>query len=347
LRDEAHRIRVPDGGRERLAETVAALRRPASYPGQVQRIEAIETHMSWVFLTETHAYKLKKPLRTELIDHATVADRHRACATELDLNRRLARSVYLSIEPVVRIAKGVRVGGGEGEVIDWLVKMRRLSDARMLDVSIRHGAVTADQIGALAEILADFFSRATRVELAGPVYRERIAADIASKRSSLAQPRYGLPNEEVDGSYAAQHEWLARHGGLLEDRAARVVDGHGDLRPEHVCLEDPPVVIDCLEFAQELRWLDPASELAFLGLECRRLGAEWIGGLLLDGYEARTGDRPPAELIAFYEGQHALIRAAIAIWHLDDDALAQAEHWRERAREYLRMATSRPRDRRS
>jgi aminoglycoside phosphotransferase family enzyme len=339
LRDEAHLYLSPDG-RERLAELVDALRRPDSYGGAVGRVDAIETHMSWVFLTEVHAYKLKKPMRTDLFDHATIAARRRACATELRLNLRLAPSVYLAVVPVVRSAEALRVEG-EGEIVDWLVKMRRLPADRMLDVSIERKAVSEDDIDHLSATLARFFLGAEPVTLDGTQYRERIATDIAAKRASLAQPRYGLDSADIDAVYAGQHEWLARHGALLEERAARVVDGHGDLRPEHVCLERPPVIIDCLEFSKQLRSLDPVSELAFLALECRRLGAAWIGERMLANYAARTGDRAPAELVPFYESHHALIRAAIAVWHLDDDTRADAgELYRERARGYLHMAAA-------
>jgi len=337
LSDEAHPYLTPDG-RERLAEIVAALRLPSSYPDPVTRVDAVETHMSWVFLTDAHAYKLKKPIRTPLIDHTTIIARRRACETELLLNRRLAHSVYLAVVPVVRETHELRVDGGRGEVVDWLVKMRRLPADRMLDERIRQRAVGEDDVDWVAATLARFFAGAERVAIDGCSYRERIAADIADKRASLAQPRYGLDVAEVDAVYAGQHDWLARHGALLEDRAAQVVDGHGDLRPEHVCLERPPVVIDCLEFNERLRELDPVSELAFLSLECRRLGAGWIGERLLAGYAAQTGDRPPAELIGFYQSHHALIRAAIAVWHLDDDSQDRSEVWHDRAHGYLRGA---------
>lgn len=345
MRDQAHPFLTADG-RERLAELVAALLRPGSYGDSVARVEAIETHMSWVFLTDLHAYKLKKPMRTELFDHSTIAARRGACATELRLNRRLAPSVYLAIVPVVRDADGVHVDGeaerdpNPGEVIDWLVKMRRLPADRMLDLAIEHKSVSEDDVDRLASTLGPFFLGARPVAIDEARYREAIAADIGAKRASLAQPRYGLDNAEIDAVYAGQQEWLARHGALLEQRAARVVDGHGDLRPEHVCLEQPPVIIDCLEFSSRLRALDPVSELAFLALECRRLGGAWIGERLLADYAARTGDRAPAELIPFYQSQHALIRAAIAVWHLDDGDTRAGERWRERARDYLRIAAS-------
>lgn len=353
MSDEAHPYPTLDG-RERLAETVAALRRPGGAFG-VSRVDTIETHMSWVFLTDEHAYKLKKPIRTSLIDHTTIPARRRACEIELRLNRRLARSVYLAVVAVVRNAGGLRITTSPSSepIVDWLVKMRRLPADRMLDERIRRGALGEEEVERLAVILASFFAAAEPVELAPSSYRERIAADIAGKRASLAQPRYGLSPAQIDEVYAGAHEWLARHGALLEERAARVVDGHGDLRPEHVCLERPPVVIDCLEFSPQLRALDPVSELAFLALECRRLGAAWIGERLLASHARISGDDPPVELIPFYQSHHALIRAAIAVWHLDDAGREeisarypgreeisrdQVELWRDRARGYLDTA---------
>lgn len=332
------RVEAPNGARARLAATVAALRQPASYPAGVQQVEAIETHMSWVFLTEAHAYKLKKPIRTPVLDHTTIEARHRACATELVLNRRLAPDVYLAVVALVASEHGMCLEGA-GTPIDWLVKMRRLPREQMLDARIERGAVADADVDRLAALLTRFYVTTERVPVTGAGHRGRITADIESKCSSLGQPHYGLSRADIDAVIAGKQRWLRDHGDLLEARGASVVDAHGDLRPEHVCLADSiPVVIDCLEFDRTLRLLDPVSELAFLALECRRLDAPWIGERVLARYAELTGDRAPEPLIYFYQSHHALIRAAIAVWHLDDDALDQSAHWRERGSWYLQTA---------
>ena len=110
----------------------------------------------------------------------------------------------------------------------------------------------------------------------------------------------------------------------VEER--RIVEGHGDLRPEHVCLGTPPQIIDCLEFRAELRYLDPADELAFLAMECERLGAPGIGQILFYRYSQRTGDRPPPLLILFYQAIGAMIRARIAILHLQEFPVRDPEN---------------------
>lgn len=330
-------VHAPDGARARLATVVAALRRPASYPGAVECVEVIETHMSWVFLTESHAYKLKKPIQTAHLDHSTIEARRQACETELRLNRRLAPTVYLAVVPLAS-ADGTLCVGGAGPPTDWLVKMRRLPRHRMLDVCIERGSVLTPEVDSLAVVLAKFYATAERTVSAGPAYRSRLASSIESMRASLEQTRYGLARTEISAVVEAQRRWLLRHGTVLEARAGAVVDAHGDLRPEHICLEREPVVIDCLEFDRELRLLDPVSELSFLALECRRFGAAWIGEQLLARYAEASGDHAPAPLIPFYESYHAIVRAAVAVWHLDDDALDHSDAWRERAGLYLKLA---------
>jgi uncharacterized protein len=133
---------------------------------------------------------------------------------------------------------------------------------------------------------------------------------------------------------------MARNSGLLSRRVEQggVVEGHGDLRPEHICLGPQPLVIDCLEFRTELRSLDPIDELALLGMECERLGAPEIGEILFCRYYRRTGDDPPPVLTTFYKAVSALTRARLAILHLQQGAVREPEKWPRRAAEYLAIA---------
>src|SRR3569833_1843809 len=122
-----------------LEAKLAFLRQPSHHPGLFHRIEAIETHMSWVFLTERFAYKLKKPVRYELLDFRTIETRQYFCEEEVRLNRRLAGDVYIGTVRLVLDAHGHLQLGGEGKAADWLVKMRRLPADRMLDHEIKSG----------------------------------------------------------------------------------------------------------------------------------------------------------------------------------------------------------------
>jgi aminoglycoside phosphotransferase family enzyme len=131
-----------------------------------------------------------------------------------------------------------------------------------------------------------------------------------------------------------QLAFLARGASLLASRGARLRDGHGDLRPEHVCLTAPPCVIDCLEFDRDLRRLDPAEEIAFLGLECARLGATWVSDRLVRGYRVAMHDPVPDAVVHFYMSQAAATRAKIAAWHVRDPHYDR-RRWTARADAYL------------
>lgn len=315
-----------------------ALSLPSTYPGLVREVEALETHHSWVFLTDSHAYKLNKPVATERLGAAELQERKRASERELELNRRLAPNVYLSVLPLTRCDTGALHVGGAGPALDWLIEMRRLPHARMLDTCILRGTVSSREVDALAATLTRFYACSAHAGWSAAQYRERLTSDIDAKSASLKQARYGLDHSSIVAAVSAQRAWIEDGAALLEARAHAVLDAHGDLRPEHICLEPEPVVIDCLELDRELRLLDPISELAYLALECRRLGAPWIGEHLLLRYRALTGDDAPRQLDSFYQSYHALVRAAVAIWHLDDPHQTRIAFWRARAEQYLRLA---------
>jgi aminoglycoside phosphotransferase family enzyme len=323
-----------------LADKVAFLKRSESYPDAPWAVEAVETHLAWVFLTDRHAYKLKKPARYPFLDFSTLAARRRDAEAEVRLNRRLAPGVYLGFVPLTLSRSGRLVLDGTGTPVEWLVQMRRLPRSSMLDFAITAGSVDAAALDGVAGLLAAFYGAARRVSLTPAAYRRRFAEEIEVNARALGEPRYGLPAAVVADTATAQRGFLARRPDLLEARAAagRIVEGHGDLRPEHVCLGPPPAVIDCVEFNRDFRILDPVDELAYLGLECERMGAASVGTTLLARYAALTGDQAPQALVHFYKSVRAVLRAKLAAWHLDDRRVPDRSQWLKRARMYLELA---------
>ncbi|HSL82704.1 MAG TPA: hypothetical protein VLF66_07995 [Thermoanaerobaculia bacterium] len=326
-----------------LAEKVRFLERPAAYPDRPERVETEETHMAWVFLTDRFAYKLKKPVRYDYLDFSTVEARRRDGVREVALNRRLAAGVYLGIVPLTwepDAPGGPFVLDGEGEVVDWLVKMRRLPSERMLDRAIEDGTVREEDVARAARLLAGFYRDARPVEITPAEYRERFRRDLEEIRRELSRFELRLPAGRLEDVVGALLRFVEDRGRTLDRRveAGRIVEAHGDLRPEHVCLTPEPVVIDCLEFNRAFRLLDPADELAFLSLECERLGAPWVGERFVEVYRSVTGDRPPPDLFRFYQGFRAALRAKLAAWHTRDDARRNGAEWLAEAADYLEWA---------
>lgn len=323
-----------------LEAKLAFLRQASSYPEPTYRVEAVETHMSWVFLTDRFAYKLKKPACHDALDFCTIEARRFYCEEEIRLNRRLAPHVYLETVPLSVDSHGHLQLVHNGCITDWLVKMRRLPADRMLDVVLRKDAGDAIDMRRIATLLAGFYANAAAGGFTPEQYRNQLQTEIERNLSSLCMPAYQLPAERIRRVCAAQSGLLERHPGLFDERvrAHRIVEGHGDLRPEHVCLIPELAIIDCLEFSRELRTVDAIDEVAFLALECERFGAADLGATLLSEYERQSGDVPEPSLVDFYQSYRAGTRARIAILHLDEEKFRHSAEWRRRAMDYLHLA---------
>lgn len=314
-------------------------------------VQVVETRSSWVFLTTDGAYKLKKPLHSRMIDLTTVAARGRNATLELHLNRRLAPTVYEGLLPLwCDRRSGLRIGPvvaspadcplDPAQVVDWLVGMHRLSAARMLDRLIGDGRLDDAVIEDIGAHLGRFYRAQPAFRLNPGAYVEGLCRTIDGEGAVLATAPEWVDAERLSAALRRQLEFLDRRGTLLAERASagRIIEGHGDLRPEHVCCLEPPVIFDCLEFSRELRVLDAVDELAYLGLECARLGQPGALEGLLAAYGACCEDDPPVELVRFYQRYRALVRAKLALWHLIDLPHDRPAKWRMRLETYLSIA---------
>ena len=219
------------------------------------QVEQLETHISWVFLTADCAFKLKKPVRFEFLDFSTPSCRRQACEDEVRLNRRLAPDVYLGVVPIYQDGQGCLCLSGEGEPIDWLVKMRRLPAQRSLDRLISAGAVNERDTKQIADLLCRFFANAVPAGGEPETFCQSIERHVRANCRELRSAEYRLDSRQVQRVCEAQLRWLRLQRDVLEARLddGRVIEGHGDLRPEHIYLENgTPVVIDCIEFNRDL-----------------------------------------------------------------------------------------------
>jgi len=320
-----------------LEQKVAFLSCAASYGVAAGTVDVIETHMAWVFLTESEVFKLKKPVRYPFLDFSSPEKRRLICEAELRLNRRLANGTYKQVVPLREDYGGRLSFGGTGRAVDWLVVMNRLPDDAALDRRIAAKQLGRDEAARLGAILGDFYASQPRET--GPDYRRHLEEEHAVNRELLRDPQFGLtpadlqPLERFDRALTtmkADFDDRLRHGPIVE--------GHGDLRPEHVFLVEPVQIIDCLEFNRSMRILDPYDEVNYLGLECELLGATWIREILLDALTGTLGIPPSPELLAFYGTFRALLRARICLAHLLETPVRHKEKWRPLAMRCLIIA---------
>lgn len=303
-----------------LPELITALSDAASYPHPAVDVEVHQTHISVVFLAGEYAYKIKKPLHLGFLDYRTLERRRHFCQREVDLNRRLAPSVYLGVVPVALAGTALQVDG-PGEVVEWAVKMVRLPEEATLRERLRREEVDVRQVEDLAARVASFHARAESGSHIAPAGRFEAVARNARENFEQSEAHVGVTvGRAVFGRLRSlTEEALARHRPVIEDRAARGVprDTHGDLRLGHVYTfpgRRPPddlVIVDCIEFADRYRHADPVADMAFLAMDFARHGRRDLGRAFADAYFRASGDVEGRSLLSFYVAYRAAVKGKV------------------------------------
>lgn len=325
-----------------LEDKVRFLSDPESYPHKPTSVDVIETHMSWVFLAGDLVYKFKKPVAFSFLNHTSLEARRRNCEVEYRDNLALAENTYLRVAPLRCNSRGHLRWGTRGRIVEWLVVMRRLDRQLTLEAQLENAAVTRAQIQAIAARMIAHYTSAPARSVNGSAYLDHLAVEMATNCSVLKPGAFGLDQELCSHALAQLTTCFEKVRPELEARitAGLMVDGHGDLRPEHIWLGAPLQIFDRLEFDPTMRIIDPYDELNYLGLECAMAGAEWVGPTLIDVLKRDWGHPPSAALLEFYTAFRAVLRARICVAHLLDPEPMTPEIWPGAARAYLKRSGS-------
>jgi aminoglycoside phosphotransferase family enzyme/predicted kinase len=283
---------------------------PPPRPGQVT---VASTHASWVFLTETEAWKVKRPVNLGFLDFSTADRRQRCCEDEVRLGRRLAPEVYRGVVPIYRGAAGHDFVG-PGPVVDHAVRMRRLSDEDSAAALLASGRLQPDHLRHLADRLRTFYEGAALTPELGDA--AILTANVEDNQRTLA-PFCGRFIDESD--LRSLHRWqldeLETRRAALDRRIeeGRIREGHGDLRLEHVYfLDGSPVVIDPIEFNRSFRCADAALDVAFLAMELEDAGRGDLSACFLSHFARASNDYGFYPLLDLYLSYRAQVRAKVA-----------------------------------
>ncbi|HLF62531.1 MAG TPA: hypothetical protein VI603_02205 [Saprospiraceae bacterium] len=256
----------------------------------VSETELIETHISWVILLDTYAYKLKRPVRFSFLDFTTLDLRHQYCMREVELNQRLTEGIYLGVVPVYKSSDAITIGESKGEIIDYAVKMRRMPQDRQMDMMLRKNQVSKRHIEQIAERLSAFHASAKVPSQ--PPDPDVMVADFTDlgNYAAVMRSRYGASGEQsIKDAIIQATDFLHSHTARIRERHALgfVVDGHGDLHSKNIFLLDKPVIFDCIEFNDHLRHVDVLDELAFFCLDLELYGKKDLALYFLEHYLVR------------------------------------------------------------
>jgi len=314
---------------------IQALTDRSVYAHATTEIVVLQTHISWIVLTGPYAYKIKKPINLGFVDFSTLAQRHFFCQEELRLNRRLAPQLYLEVVAIAGTPERPYVGG-RGAPVEYAVKMAQFAQDTLLSHLITVGQLQAAHIDRLAHEVSAFHAR---IAVADPLSRFGTREMIYQPVQENFQHLFDAVDDPVRRAHARTLEaWCQRtfatHHPIF---AARKRDGfirecHGDLHLGNMLLRDNEVVIfDCLEFNEDLRWIDVASDVAFLTMDLEDRGRPDLAHRFLNGYLEATGDYGMLLLLSFYLTYRATVRAKVAGIRLGQSHLSPEEAAHARA----------------
>lgn len=303
-------------------QMIEQLSAPDAYRHEVEaEVVVHQTHISVVFLAGDYAYKLKKPVDLDFVDYSSVEARRHYCREEVRLNRRLAPDVYLGVVPVTSEADGRCRIDGDGEVVDWAVRMRRLAPERTLEARLEAGEIEAERVERLGAEIAEFhrqaasgpeISRWARWTVVAKNVRENFSQSAAQVGNTVHRTVFERFRDASERELQARQAQIDRRA---DEGLAR--DTHGDLRLEHVYVReerDPGedlVIVDCVEFNDAFRYADPVADVAFLVMDLIGHGRRDLAERLAERYFEASGDDEGRELLDFYVAYRAAVRGKV------------------------------------
>ena len=364
-----------------LPSTVKALLKPQAYPHRPQKIELVQTQMSFIFLTGEYVYKIKKPVNLGYLDYTTLEKRYFFCRQELELNRRLCPDAYLAVVPITMSLRGAKRGSnlveveGQGEAIEYAVKMKQLPQDRMMDVLLPQGLVTREMVARVAEKLMSFHQRAeTNPEIAAfgrlDVIRHNCDENFAQTEKYIGLT---IPKANYERIKGYTDNFIDSNASLFDKRVreGKIRDCHGDLHAAHVCFtgdtrlparrtcspydssrrvtpagEPSPggqvCIYDCIEFNDRFRYSDVASEIAFLAMDLDRYQQAGLSRHLVNTYVGLSHDEELLKLLNFYKCYRAYVRGKVESFKLNDPYIPEEEKAKVLtvARSYFQLAES-------
>ncbi len=337
----------------KLPDHVQMLLSPPVYPHPAERVQLLQTHISYVLLAGDYVYKVKKPVDMGFLDYTTLEKRRFYCEEEVRLNSRLCTDAYLGVVAISTVDGKILLDAPGGTVVDYAVKMKRLPEERMMEHLLAENAVSSEMLTRLTAQLAAFHRSAeSSKHISTFGSRETVGGNW---QENFDQTDPFIARTISREQWEAIREYVARFfeedGWLLEGRLAegRIRDCHGDLRTNAVCFEDGICIFDCIEFNERFRYCDVASDLAFLAMDMDFQGHPALADEMVGLYLAQSLDTTLPLVLHFYKCYRAFVRGKVDGFQLDqtevppeqrEAAAAAARRYFELAQSYAGRATS-------
>jgi aminoglycoside phosphotransferase family enzyme len=325
-------------------QVVDALMYREAYEEEVGQIELIQTHISWVFLTENFVYKVKKAVNLGFLDFTTLDKRRFFCEKELELNKRLCGEMYLEVVPINK-SQVIKVKG-DGKTVEYALKMRRIPQERIMNNLLEANKVDTTLIDSMARIIAEFHSKAeTNSRIGGfgspTTIKTNWIENFEQTREYIGKT---ISQENFELVYAGIESFMNINKALFEKRVAegRVRDCHGDMHSGNIFVTDRILIFDAIEFNERFRYSDVTADIAFLAMDLEFKERSDLSKFLIKRYIEYSGDEEVMKLISFYKCYRAYVRGKVSGFKLRDPGLSNLEKntAAKEAEAYFKLASS-------
>jgi aminoglycoside phosphotransferase family enzyme len=324
-------------------DLVAALLDPEAYPEPTRGVDLIQTHISWVFITDDFAHKVKKPVDLGFLNFTTLRRRHHYLQEELTLNRRLCPEIYLEVLPITAHGNRARVGG-RGHPVEYILKMVRMPQDRMMDEVADRGELGRGHLDRIIARLAPFYQEAATGPRINKYGEPSIIAYNHEENFSRTENLAGqmFPRELFEEIRGFARSFLSRHRALFlkRIREGRIRDCHGDLHMKNICLADGIYIFDCIEFNPRFRYGDVAADIDFLAMDLDFHGFRDLSRYFVERFAAAFRDPELLQMLDFYKCYRAYVRGKINAFTAQDQAKPQEvrDQAQKTARAYFELA---------
>jgi len=325
-------------------QVVEALLKPEAYEEEPGQIELTQTHISFVFLTRNFVYKVKKAVDLGFLDFTTLEKRRFFCEKELELNRRLCGDMYLEVVPINR--SNIFKIKGEGETVEYAVKMKRMPQEKMMSRLLEEKKVDRELIERIAKIIAEFHSKAEtnrRISEFGSLkiietnWKENFEQTQEFVGKTLSTKNFKFISERIE-------DFMKGNVSFFEKRMAegRVRDCHGDIHSGNIFVTDRIYIFDAIEFNERFRYSDVASDIAFLAMDLDFKERTDLSNFFIERYVKYSGDQELTRLLPFYKCYRAYVRGKVTSFKLKDPSVGSDEKRAamKEAKAYFKLATT-------
>jgi aminoglycoside phosphotransferase family enzyme len=307
---------------------VAALLKPEAYPENPGQIELIQTHISYVFLTQNFVYKIKKAVNFGFLDFSTLEKRHYFCQKELQLNRRLCGDMYIEVA-TINSDGNITCIKGKGEPVEYALKMKRMPKEKIMTRLLEENKVDTELINNIAKIIADFHAKAEtnkRISEVGSFetvktnWQENFEQTQNMLGKTISPHDYEEIKEKING-------FLFRNKPLFKKRIAegKVRDCHGDIHSGNIFITDRVYIFDAIEFNERFRYSDVAADMSFLAMDLDFKGRKDLSEFFVKKYVQYSGDTELLKLLPFYKCYRAYVRGKVIGFRLSDPHIGDTE----------------------